>query len=768
MRVMIGLALVSACKQEDSVDLAAETRRKADPARVPVTKPGPSTQPVVLARLTSQLATWAGGPGPLDILGEMVEAVIVPPLFQQTITFRVPRSGATLAFRYATLGLTVNKANQEGCVRGARFQISVGRAGGSEPPRVVFKDSLIDMGRWVSQSVDLKRWSDEEITASFRMSYFNKPRPTCKGIKGAWGEVRLVGQADPAKARARLPNIWIVVVDTLRNDALGHVGGPMAASTPRIDALARTSYRFSNAWSAAPWTLVSVISMLTGEYYEIGSEKFVGINRFTWPKGYLSIAKLLQKAGYRTIAMIANPWMEIQGGVIHGFDAYHTIYKDGDKRITELVPGYLDNRRANQPKFFYLHLISPHLPFCKHKGISERYLKEAGVKGEVARCEEISRDVRSWTDRQRQLILPLYKGEVEYVDQVVGRILDTISKEDKHAENWVFFTSDHGEELLDHGGFEHGHTLYEELLHVPLIIRPPNSGKAQMAPRVIGDPVSLVDIAHTVAEVAGLAPLNTRGGRSLVGVMKGAKLPLGRTRLASGMLYGPPRNAIRSGGQKRIWTEAQKDKKKKASYEEFDLLKDPRELKPLKRQREGEGHISDSELGMVRHLVSSGKAILHVQVGARRGKRFKLKLNFEGELELLAGTSKHSGFRVTRTQTQGARLWELTGSSDSAGQAFVQLKGINERMGLLTARIEHNGAAVAHGRVSWPHGTEFKGNSARIPTPWDNFSVCTVKQIPPTADTITVSWHWPTESSLTTPHANRPLIKSLKSLGYIQ
>lgn len=761
--VIAGIVFVPACKEETPRGLPADHHQGPDATHVRVGEPARSAQPLVLARLTSQLANGAGGHGPLGILDEIFDAAVVPPFFEQRAKFKVPPAGGTLAFRYTLTGGGAKVGKRKGCVRGAQFQITLEAAGASNPPPVIYEDELVERMPWVSKTVDLSKWSGEDVTARFRMSYLSAPRRTCAGTNGVWADVHLVGLTKQHKPRERLPNIWIVVVDTLRHDALGHIGGPMAASTPRMDKLARASYRFKNAWSTAPWTLVSMISLLTGEYYHMGMEDYIGVSQTSWPEGHTSIAEHLQKGGYRTFGMVANPYMNLPI-FLRGFDGYFVIHHDNEQRIIDLLPGFLDDRRAGQPKFIYLHLMAPHLPYCFHKGITERYLKEASIKGEVKGCDEIDRDMKLWTDRSRRLFLPLYKGEVEVADRMVGKILDIISKEDKRADNWVFLTSDHGEELLDHGGFEHGHTLYEELLQVPLLIRPPVNNKQQTAPQALDAPVSLVDIAHTVAELARLKPLDTRGGRSLIGAMRGDKIPPGRTRLASGPLYGDPRYAIRTGGLKRIWT----NPKMGGTFEEFDLQKDPKEQDPVRRVGEGAGSIPYGELGMFQQLAGSGWAIVRIQFGSVQDGPMKLRFRFDGEVELLTRKPEQAGLRLTSTKPQGTPLWELTRESGDAGEAYLQLKGIHERTGWIEATIEQRGRPVASSKVSWPYGTELLGNKAKVPTPWDNYNAHAVERKSPAVGEICISWHWPQVSGASTPNANKDLIKRLKSLGYIQ
>jgi arylsulfatase A-like enzyme len=142
----------------------------------------------------------------------------------------------------------------------------------------------------------------------------------------------------------------------------------------------------------------------------------------------------------------------------------------------------------------------------------------------------------------------LYNGEVAYVDSEVGRLLDGLAERGLDASTVVVVTADHGEEFNDHGGFEHGHTHYNELLHVPLLIRAPGLNLPE--PR-LSTTVRHIDLAPTLCELAGVPADPAFTGESLVPLLQGQSRA-DRSVLSEGNMWGPTRVAWRNGGMKLV------------------------------------------------------------------------------------------------------------------------------------------------------------------------------------------------------------------------
>jgi arylsulfatase A-like enzyme len=158
------------------------------------------------------------------------------------------------------------------------------------------------------------------------------------------------------------------------------------------------------------------------------------------------------------------------------------------------------------------------------------------------------------------------------VDRQIGRLFDGLEQRGLLDETLVVLTSDHGEELFDHDGFEHGHTMFQELLRVPLLFWGPG-----VRPGRIETPVSLVDVLPTLLEALGLEPLPDLAGRSLWGLLGGGPDPAERALVAEGTLHGPDRKALVRWPWKLVVTTGQPARL-------YDLGRDPGERRDLSQQ----------------------------------------------------------------------------------------------------------------------------------------------------------------------------------------
>jgi arylsulfatase A-like enzyme len=167
----------------------------------------------------------------------------------------------------------------------------------------------------------------------------------------------------------------------------------------------------------------------------------------------------------------------------------------------------------------------------------------------------------------------LYDAELAFLDAELGRLFDGLEARGLDGETLVVVTADHGEEFGEHGGFEHGHTLYQELLHVPLLMRLPGLIPAG---EVLEGRVGLIDVAPTICDLAGVAVPETFSGRSLRGVLAGeaaAAAPI----LAHGNFWGPALTSWSSGRWKLVLTPDGEGQRAQL----YDLETDPSELHDL-------------------------------------------------------------------------------------------------------------------------------------------------------------------------------------------
>ncbi len=334
------------------------------------------------------------------------------------------------------------------------------------------------------------------------------------GVLAGFGRLRLEHQEHVARARSspERPNLVLVVQDTLRRDRLA-VYGYERSTSPNLDRLAAEGTVFDAAYSTSSWTWPSTTSILTGmlpERHGLRNERscFVDADLDLLPEA-------LQRAGFTTAAFSANGLIGPSKNFDQGFERFASDGR-GFGRSSELVPetcAWLAEN-AGRRMFLYLHLADTHgfdqaLPEARARfapdvpaefGEEEflrysRNLRHArGKTGQGAALEEILRP------STRDAVSDLYDAVVFSGDVWLGKVLFALEELGLDDETVVAFTSDHGEELYDHGLLRHGHSLFGELVRVPLVIAGPGVARG----RRIGTPVSNRHLASTLARLGGV------------------------------------------------------------------------------------------------------------------------------------------------------------------------------------------------------------------------------------------------------------------------
>jgi arylsulfatase A-like enzyme/Flp pilus assembly protein TadD len=274
----------------------------------------------------------------------------------------------------------------------------------------------------------------------------------------------------------RAANVLLITVDTTRADHLScYASGH--ARTPHLDALAARGVRFLHATAQVPLTLPSHACIMTGTYPTVHGLRDMG--GFVLDKSHPTIASLTQTAGFQTAAFVGSRAVAHHFGLAHGFD----IYDDDMGPQTEegKLPGIFAERRAGvvtdhaldwlkqngQRKFFlWAHYYDPHEPYDPPEPYKHEYAKS------------------------------LYDGEIAYMDEQIGRLLDGLDQLGLTSRTLVIAMGDHGESLGEHGEKTHGIFLYDATLHVPLLVAGPDVPPG----KVIDDQVRSIDIHPTVME----------------------------------------------------------------------------------------------------------------------------------------------------------------------------------------------------------------------------------------------------------------------------
>jgi arylsulfatase A-like enzyme len=223
-----------------------------------------------------------------------------------------------------------------------------------------------------------------------------------------------------------------------------------------------------------------------------------------------TLPALLRQAGFATQAITSHLYVSAVYGLDDGFD--HLDFHQ-DRKATEVANRAMDllDRVGDRPFFIVLHFYDPHWHYDPPE--STRHLFETAYTGTITgRWQDFSRrDRKRVSDADLAHLLALYDGEIRYVDDELGRVLDYVRARGLDRGTLVLVTSDHGEEFLEHGSWEHQKTLYEELVRIPLLVAGPG-----VAPRRETSQVSLLDVAPTVLSWAGLTVPGHMRGQSLL------------------------------------------------------------------------------------------------------------------------------------------------------------------------------------------------------------------------------------------------------------
>ena len=406
-----------------------------------------------------------------------------------------------------------------------------------------------------------------------------------------WGDPLLVRPGRPSGR-----NLVVILIDTLRADALGSYGDALRL-TPRLDAFARQGVRFADMQAPSPWTLPSVSSLLTGLQPQThgAGQRFGDLdpasprqNDFAptgLPGGVRTMAGTLRQQGFYTMGVYQNFYILPGFGVHQGFDDY-TSYEERAEVLVDRALERLRRTAGDRRTFLYLHLFDLHSPYdppepectAVARRLAPAYRGRLGCEGDrnPERTTIPAAADRPW-------FRALYRAEVAYTDRQVGRFLDGLRDLGLADNTVVAVVSDHGEEFWDRLdqerqlGYEtnsdHGHTLYQELIHVPALLRIPGR-----RPAVVREPAQLVDLFPTLLRAAGVEPPASQGV-DLTPLLDGAPESPATERptlMGDVILHGRPRWSVRRGSWKLVVA-----RDPALPVELYDLRQDPGERSNL-------------------------------------------------------------------------------------------------------------------------------------------------------------------------------------------
>jgi arylsulfatase A-like enzyme len=408
---------------------------------------------------------------------------------------------------------------------------------------------------WLEGEADLGRFAGTTLTLAL-VAEADSPR----GSFPVWGQLTLVA---PASSPDERPNVLLVSLDTLRADRLSTLGYDHETS-PRLTAFAADGVSFTQAIAPFPSTTASHMSMLTSLQPcahnvlvpPLGGPVAAGLSR-----GATTLAEALAAAGYTTIAITEDGLIQGNLGFDRGFDSYLDQFGRGEEPLGLFAEGidraerWLE-RHADQPFFMFLHTYQPHGPFK----VPPFYRNLVPLPPDATDVQRLSAD---------------YDAGIRYTDDLLASFLGQLARRGILDRTLVVVTSDHGFEFGEHGGVGHARGVYEEQVHVPLIMRHPRLARGG---RRVNDVVAVIDIAPTILALVGVPRPASFTGVDLRPLLDGGSLPARET--FAEQLWGPRQTLLRTGSL--AWVQ------KTTGLELYDVAADPHEQHDLAAARPAE------------------------------------------------------------------------------------------------------------------------------------------------------------------------------------
>ncbi len=387
-------------------------------------------------------------------------------------------------------------------------------------------------------------------------------------------------------------NVLFVSFDALQAAHVSHLGY-FRDTTPTIDKFANEGFSFNNAISQASWTVPASMTWFTSLYpsehkcinkYSVYTDKEkILSNLKELSPGVTTLAEVLKKKGYITAGFNGDAGVGGHFGFDQGFD----VYVDGPKfgGMDYSIPLAIEwlKKNSNKKFFMFLHGYDSHGQFDPPGGYTKRYV-DPGYKGsleggkkeqERLREEGLDKGYINLTDDDVKFWRALYDEKINDVDERFRQFMEEFERLGLLDKTIIVLTSDHGTEFYEHKRFDHGFTLYDELIHVLLVFRLPGAE----GNKIIPDQVRAMDIMPTLFDLLGIKPVNKvktqMRGVSLVPLMRGRHLDLDAYSETDYRLITHKRSIRTSGGWKFIYT------METGRKELYNLQKDPGELDNL-------------------------------------------------------------------------------------------------------------------------------------------------------------------------------------------
>lgn len=305
-------------------------------------------------------------------------------------------------------------------------------------------------------------------------------------------------------------NVLLIVLDTVRADRLSCYNETLS-TTPRIDAIAERGVRFENFYANAPWTLASHASLFTG-MYPAGHRATQETLRLSEEPPTMS--EIFANVGYETFGASANGVVSVASGLARGFDTFVETFRSEYRESVKAEDGHFNNialRRflesssRDKPFFAFLNYIAAHAPYDPPEPHRSQFL-DPGLAPEQVREAMGMRMADHYmrgavTDAHFEIMNQLYNGEINYLDRWVSDLIDILRRAGRLENTIIVITSDHGENLGEHGDLAHVFSIWNTLLEIPLIVVFPDGSHAG---EVRSDTGQLLDLFPTILNACGV------------------------------------------------------------------------------------------------------------------------------------------------------------------------------------------------------------------------------------------------------------------------
>jgi arylsulfatase A-like enzyme len=513
--VLIGLGLLVACSR-DALPPQLTTEQVitdlAPPLAPGASVEGPSAAGV--RRAVLQPGYHAGCGAPRD-------ALVAPPGTTLRFHVDVPPDGVV---RFST-GVEGDKQRHPD-FGGADFRVMVD--GKNAYARVVNPATRRLDRCWIDGTVDLRAWAGRSVDIAFE-TRAERPDHPLAGTVG-WSHVRLVRQQQRDRQVAgQGPNVLLLLVDTLRADRLG-IYGANPSPSPALDRFAARGLVFDVAVGQASWTMPAVASIFSGlhprSHGAIGGDVDEGQSNAgggtLLPDSVVTIAETAEDVGVTTFGLSTNLIVSSASNLAQGFETF--LEMPFDQKMQDYVHASVVNQRfldwverESRLRFFaYLHYMEPHGPYSPpahlrpepppdiREDLARGWVQDVALAVNENRLPPPSAAVVTYLRK-------LYDGDIRSWDDDFGALIERLAADGILDRTIVVITADHGEEFLEHGNLTHGGHLYEETVHIPLIIVGPGIPVGRRTDMAQG-----IDLLPTIAAMLGAPVPPGLSGRDLV------------------------------------------------------------------------------------------------------------------------------------------------------------------------------------------------------------------------------------------------------------